>query len=280
MAGDVSLEVIGTGFEGWVTLTGLNTGPSGEYTQTKKILEAHSIPGRKFVFCQQVQSLRVFFLDFDGEDIRVYRYSGRWIDSHLQIDKEPVGPQVYKKCVLAGCLGEGDGIISRVPSLVPGVTVADCIPIFLHQKGRGSSAFLGSPIYGTLHSGWQGTGILRVALAGIQDLWGVRPDDIEVGLGPGICGSCYIVDAERARIMETRFGSRWIREVAGKGEWKNVPQFRVDLFGINREIAKKSGIHLIHSPVHCTKENQKYNSFRRSQDSKRMFAFTLGKDST
>jgi copper oxidase (laccase) domain-containing protein len=280
MTEDVSLAVNGPTFDGWVTLSSLDTGPSGEYTGTKKSLEIACIPNRKFLFCQQVNSLRVFFVDSRGDYVQVYQYAGCWIDSQLRIELQPDWPQTYKKNEFAGCLGDADGIISRVPSFVPGVTVADCIPIYLHQKRRNPSAFLESPVYGTLHSGWQGTGISLVALAGIKELWGVGPDEIEAGFGPGICGSCYIVDAERARIIESRFGSRWIHKIRGTGEWKNVPQYRVDLFGINKELAIKSGVHLIHSPVNCTKENEKYHSFRRSKDLKRMFAFTLGKDST
>ena len=45
-----------------------------------------------------------------------------------------------------------DGIITCNKSLVPIVTVADCMPIYLFEPKTGC--------FGVLHSGWKGTGIV------------------------------------------------------------------------------------------------------------------------
>ncbi|HPS42895.1 MAG TPA: laccase domain-containing protein [Treponemataceae bacterium] len=62
---------------------------------------------------------------------------------------------------------QGDGILTRNPDLVPSVTIADCMPIWLFDPVTGC--------FGVLHSGWKGTGILRTALELASDEWGGSP---------------------------------------------------------------------------------------------------------
>ena len=83
---------------------------------------------------------------------------------------------------------EGDGHFADEPGTGLGVTVADCVPVFLaHPSGA----------VGLVHAGWRGTaaGILRVALAVFRE-HGMSPVDVHVHLGPAICGHCYEVGAD------------------------------------------------------------------------------------
>ena len=47
---------------------------------------------------------------------------------------------------------KGDGLITDNKMLVPVVTVADCVPLFLYDSKNG--------VFAAVHSGWKGTGII------------------------------------------------------------------------------------------------------------------------
>ena len=85
---------------------------------------------------------------------------------------------------LARDSGGADGLVLRESGLAASITVADCMPIWILDRGSGA--------FGVLHSGWRGTGILEAAVRGIQGRLGSKPSSIAVILGPAI-GS--VIDA-------------------------------------------------------------------------------------
>jgi len=97
----------------------------------------------------------------------------------------------------------GDGVITVNTDVVPCVTVADCMPIYLHDPVTGC--------FGVLHSGWKGTGIVGEALALASRRWGARAEDFYVLLGPHIRECCYTVDSGRAEYFSSGFGPSCVR---------------------------------------------------------------------
>lgn len=107
-------------------------------------------------------------------------------------------PQVHGKGLhLHGQAGEGldrsppgDGHLSAKEGILMGVTVADCVPLFLVDPRTRSVA--------VLHAGWRGTaeGILPRAVHRMEEAFGVRGQDLFLHLGPAICGECYEVGPE------------------------------------------------------------------------------------
>ncbi|AHC14826.1 polyphenol oxidase family protein [Salinispira pacifica] len=93
---------------------------------------------------------------------------------------------------------EADGILTNLDLITPGVTVADCMPIFLHTGAW----------RGLLHSGWAGTGILRAALEYLSEAGQEAP---EVVLGPCISADSYEVDQSRADLFSRRHGANAVR---------------------------------------------------------------------
>lgn len=91
----------------------------------------------------------------------------------------------------------GDGIITSNRNLLPVVTVADCLPIFLCDAQSGA--------FGVLHSGWKGTGIVAVAINLMHEKYGALPENILVAIGPHIRDCCYEVDSERASYFRKNF---------------------------------------------------------------------------
>ena len=97
---------------------------------------------------------------------------------------------------------KADGIVTRNRGLIPSVTVADCVPIYLYDTKTGA--------IGIFHSGWKGTGIAGDGVKKMQDVFGSTPEDISAAIGPHIGKCCYCVDEVRAEYFSKNFGSKCI----------------------------------------------------------------------
>lgn len=85
---------------------------------------------------------------------------------------------------------EADGHLSDRPGLLMGITVADCVPVFLVDPA--------TRVCGLIHAGWRGVagGILEGGLEAMVAHFHSRPKDVFLHLGPSICGECYEVGPE------------------------------------------------------------------------------------
>lgn len=168
--------------------------------------------------------------------------------------------------VLLGAQPEGfDGIVTTNPLLVPSITVADCMPIYLFCEKTGA--------FGVLHSGWRGTGILRTAVQGMVERYGCRPSDISVIFGPAIGACCYAVDQNRAVLFGREFGLSSVREEKQGGEVR----YYIDLLAANIGLAQALGITRYAAVQACTYCDGRFASFRRDgpQHFTRMLALLL-----
>ncbi len=171
-------------------------------------------------------------------------------DLRVQLDHNPAG---------------FDGIITRNPLLVPSITVADCMPIYLHCEHCGA--------FGVLHSGWKGTGILSCAVEGMGAHYGCQPWDISIILGPSIGSCCYEVDGERAKNFATEFGLETVRKEYREGE----PRFFLDLLEANRMLAADLGLIHVANAHRCTFCDPRFSSYRRdgTEHFQRMLALVV-----
>jgi len=142
---------------------------------------------------------------------------------------------------------EADGIVTADPGVLPAVTVADCMPIFLSVPEKG--------IRGILHSGWKGTGIVEAGLDLIRRLWRVPAADVQVLLGPAIGRCCYRVDRERAFLFSRKWGED---AVAWEADGPHL-----DLVGANVSILDRLGVQRVRVARECTVCNTELGSFRR-----------------
>lgn len=152
---------------------------------------------------------------------------------------------------------EGDGVITRNRELVPCVTVADCMPIFVFNPESGC--------FGVLHSGWRGTGIVQSALELAADEWGSRPEDFSVILGPHIRSCCYTVDGDRADHFSKTYGPSCVSEDASRRNAGSEWPFRLSLAEANRSLCLSLGIRedRILDVGSCTSCESSYGSNRR-----------------
>lgn len=147
----------------------------------------------------------------------------------------------------AGSPAEGDGIVTAEKQAVLCVTVADCLPIVLYDRGSGAFALL--------HSGWKGTGIATAALHRMQNDFGSAAADIAAVLGPCIGSCCYSVPEERYRLFLRRYG-----ETAG--EQRNGSYF-IDLQQANIRLLSDHGVADLKTVAECTSCTSDLSSYRR-----------------
>jgi len=83
---------------------------------------------------------------------------------------------------------KGDYLITQVPKLSIGVLTADCLPIIFFDAKQKVAAIA--------HAGWRGTvaGIAKVVYNQLNQNFNVKPEDLQIFLGPSAKSCCYEVD--------------------------------------------------------------------------------------
>ena len=137
----------------------------------------------------------------------------------------------------------GDGLVTDRRSSRLLVTVADCLPIFLHMTG--TSAF------GIVHSGWKGTGIVTQAIDTLIRITGMPAVRLRATIGPGIGPCCYSVREERSRLFPATCSIR------------RDGQTYLDLKTANSEILQAAGIGTLSIIDACTCCDERLHSYRR-----------------
>ena len=169
-------------------------------------------------------------------------------------DRTFLHQQVHSRTVVvvgsgSVCVGEpADGAVTADPGVALAVTVADCMPIFVHDRENG--------VFAALHSGWKGTGIVLRALDLMQQRWGSRAESVSVLLGPCIGPCCYPVDEERAAAFVSEWGNRAVVR-----DRENRP--RLDLRRANVEMLESRGVRDITLITDCTGCTGELGSYRR-----------------
>jgi YfiH family protein len=142
---------------------------------------------------------------------------------------------------------DADGMVTCDRRVILSVTVADCLPVFLLD--------VKSHLFGIVHSGWKGTGIVLAAIRIMKEKWGAAAGDIAAVLGPCIGACCYKVDAQRAWLFENEYGSEAVR--------KDGSDFFLDLNVANVKLLLDAGVKNIAVCNDCTYSDERLGSFRR-----------------
>ncbi len=92
-----------------------------------------------------------------------------------------------------------DAIVSNASQVLAGVKTADCVPLLLGDPQTRSFA--------AVHAGWRGTfaGIAFYAIERLMKEYGVKPEDLQVAIGPAAAVCCYEVGAEVIDGFRERF---------------------------------------------------------------------------
>ena len=102
----------------------------------------------------------------------------------------------------AGCIGEGDALITNRPGVRLSIRTADCLPILIADPANRAIA--------AIHAGWRGTilGIVPKTVSAMQERFGSRQEDLVVVVGPGIANCCFEVGPEVAVQFSDYFPER------------------------------------------------------------------------
>ena len=151
----------------------------------------------------------------------------------------------------------GDGIITKEKSFVPVITVADCVPLWLYDPI--------SKVFGVVHSGWKGTGIIENALDFAQKKYGANIKDFRIIIGPHIHNCCYKVDQERENYFNTNFAKD--SSTNGMLSLKKANLYLLEKLGVKPENILTS--------KNCTNCDTRLGSFRRETDATIEKPFTV-----
>ncbi len=82
---------------------------------------------------------------------------------------------------------QADALVTHLPGVVLTILTADCVPLLIVDPVQRA--------IGAVHAGWRGTQqeIVRKTVETMGSLYGTRPADLIIGIGPAIGGCCYEV---------------------------------------------------------------------------------------
>ena len=144
---------------------------------------------------------------------------------------------------------------------------ADCFPILFSDASRG--------VVAAAHAGWRGTlaGVASEVVRSMSQVYGSRPQDLQVLIGPGICGPCYQVTSE----LGDQFANRY-----GRSDRYLVPDgpghVRLDVAAVNRLQLEDGGVpadRIVDSSL-CTFEDERFYSHRAGRPGRFLSAIVAG----
>lgn len=145
-----------------------------------------------------------------------------------------------------------DGLVTNLPYILLLIKTADCFPLFIFDPKQN--------VIGLIHVGWRGAvkGIHLKAISLLKTHFNSHPQDILVGIGPGICSRCFVSDKKPQQSDDPR----WLKFISQSEKW-----WHVDIRGFVTQELWKAGITSHHLEVvnDCTYENSHYFSHQRSK---------------
>lgn len=183
------------------------------------------------------------------------RFGGCRVLTSRQVHRDQVGVVLDEDQDREMAQTEFDALVTDVPGLFIGVYTADCLPVLMLDPVR--------KVVAAAHAGWRGS-LMEISGKTVQKMvqvYGSRPADLHVALGPSIGPCCYEVGNEVLRRVDEQYsgGSGLIRRLDhGKG--------MLDLLELNRRQLLRAGITEDHfySTGFCTScHPELFSSYRR-----------------
>jgi len=150
------------------------------------------------------------------------------------------------------CVFSTDSLATDVPGQAIVTYHADCFPLLFADTSRG--------VVAGAHAGWRGTlaGVATKTAQSLQAAYGSWPGQIDVLIGPGICGRCYQVGDDVAQQFASRYGREDRYLASDDGD------VRLDLEAVLRLQLEDAGVapERIRSSGWCTREQDRWFSHR------------------
>jgi len=128
---------------------------------------------------------------------------------------------------------EVDGLMTNQPGLALVIFSADCLPVLFYDPVR--------KVICAVHGGWRGTvaGIAPKAVRQMGEVYGSRPEDILVAIGPGISGCHFETHSDVPEAVMRVLPPEKSR-VCIRGYTQN--KFHVNLKAVNRFLLMEAGV--------------------------------------
>lgn len=150
------------------------------------------------------------------------------------------------------CVFSTDALATDVPGQAIVTYHADCFPLLFGDTSRA--------VVAGAHAGWRGAlaGVATKTVQTLQVAYGTSPDQLDVLIGPGICGRCYQVGADVAQQFSARYGREDEYLAAVDGD------LRLDLEALLRLQLQDAGVapDRIQAAGWCTREEHRWFSRR------------------
>jgi polyphenol oxidase len=167
--------------------------------------------------------------------------------THEDIIRVVTEADIGKGITVASDIVNTDGLMTNIPGIPLITFYADCVPLFfLDTKQRAIAV---------THSGWKGT-VLKIGAKTIKqmaEVYGTKPEDCLVGIGPSIEMDCFEVGPEVAQEFRDAFDN-WAEFIKPFGDDK----FKIDLWKVNKLMLMKAGVPEENITIsgYCTKCNE------------------------
>lgn len=156
-----------------------------------------------------------------------------------------------------------DGLVTTEKGVYLMMTFADCLPVLIYDPVRKN--------VGLFHAGWRGI-IGQIILHAIEKLrtLGSNPEDLIVGIGPGICQKHFVVKNDVLSLFLASYpAATFVRNNDGYVDLKKAVLSDLKRMGIPANNVEIAG--------YCTScDNGIYGSFRKEKDSAPAAAAIIG----
>jgi len=136
---------------------------------------------------------------------------------------------------------KADAMITDQPGITLMMRFADCVPLLAFDPVRSA--------VGMAHAGWKGTlsGIARRLVERLHQVYGSRPENLLVGIGPSIAVHHYPVGPDVVRAVQSKFGK-------ASDQFLDLSdgEVRFDLWAANQWQLKQAGVAEIEISGVCT----------------------------
>lgn len=195
-----------------------------------------------------------------GDERSVVEQNRDWLLTQVVVPRERVAAynQVHGAVVADGepswFTSDADAATTNEPGVMLVMSVADCLPIIMHDTQTGAVA--------AVHAGWRGTvaGVARATVAAMGERYGTKPEHLTCVLGPAISQARYEVGPEVvAAFREANLG-------AAIGDEQPNGHAQLDVRGANVQQLSAAGVTRIAHLARCTAgEPEWFYSHRRDR---------------
>ena len=218
-------------------LLGRKADPRSSSQHRQLLLENLNIDSKELFFVKQVHGDRVFVLD----------------------DPQKSADQVEQE--------EADALITHLTEKPIAVLTADCVPVILCDPEK--------HVIGVVHAGRKGTqmSIVSKTISTLSRVYGSRPQDVVMAMGPAIGGCCYEVEDPCIAPFQENYRD-WKDFVRVRSQSK----FMLDLLKANAMDGVRAGIakENIHQSGECTScNNERWFSYRKEGTTGRIVSLAM-----